>query len=350
MKRLGLVLLAAAGVLHAAPIYQCAFNAGGYTVAGCYSTTAFVNTNDTLDWGNQNGIVHDGTGSGYGAAMSNSFSVGDSNQTPWTTWSENGSVQVGLGILPGQSNLASPVFDRVDNAGYVEASSGSYVFPTTVPGLNVYAGRFSSPPNEGTQYNQQTSYTSANLAGYIGEHLVRLHGSTNSGILITFSQPVYSVGLRVSAMGSATITAGGNTATGQDLKILAYNVTNPTSDTLPYLSYELLDTSGWGQCQGLNMRTPNNASGHPTPCNDAPFIGIDSTSPLFTTTPLINLPNNPWISSVFIQSTDNIGVLLDELFIQDVDPSATPEPGVFLLIGSGLLVIGMRARSRRSNR
>jgi len=348
VRSLGLVLLITAGSLHASSIYQCSFNGGGYTVAGCYSTTSFINTNDSLDWGNQNTKVTNGSGSGFGSAINNSYNVGINNTSPWMTNTASGSVRVGVGIVPTSFSGAAQI-DRVDNLGYAQLSDGTYTLSNNVPGLDSFGGQFGGQPNETSQYAGQTDYTSVSvggvaLSGYQGDHLIRLDGSS-SGILITFSQPVYRVGLRVSAMNDTQTTIVGTTAV-QDLKIQAYNIANPTNTTQPFLSYELQDSSGYGTCAGINTLS-GGPPGAPTPCNAAPFIGIDATSSLFTTAPLVTLSNNPWISSIFISSTDNVGFLLDELFIQDVNPDAAPEPAMFLLIGSGLLALGAIARYRR---
>ncbi|HTP35473.1 MAG TPA: hypothetical protein VMJ75_25020 [Candidatus Acidoferrales bacterium] len=348
MRSLILTVLLTGGSLHASSIYQCSFNGGGYSVAGCYSTTSFINTNDSLDWGNQNGTVTDGSGSGFGSAINNSYNVGINDTNPWVTHTANGSIQVGVGIMP-TSFSGTAQIDRVDNLGYAQLSDGTYTLSNNVPGLDSFGGQFGGQPNSSSQYAGQTDYSSVSmggvaLSGYQGDHLIRLDGSS-SGILITFSQPVYRVGLRVSAMNDTQTTMVGSTAV-QDLKIQAYNITDPANTSHPFLSYELQDSGGYGTCAPINTLS-GGPPGTPTPCNAAPFIGIDATSSLFTTAPLVTLPNNPWISSVFISSTDNVGFLLDELFIQDMDPDAAPEPAMFILIGSGLLALGAIARYRR---
>jgi hypothetical protein len=233
---------------------------------------------------------------------------------------------------------SNPIIERRDNLALVPDGFGSW----TTPGPTVlkYDGRFDAPPDPSTQ-----------ASPYIGDHLIGFQ-TGNAGILLTFNVPIYSVGFRISARSNTqgTVNAvGGGTGNAQDVRVQAFNITNPTNLTVPYLSFQLQDSTGFGQCTGLGNIDSDNPN--PQPCNDAPYIGIDSTSSLFTTSPIQALPGNPWISSVYITSTDPNGFYIDQLYLNtqvtSVDTGA-PEPATPILIGSGLAAAAMFLKRRRS--
>jgi hypothetical protein len=321
-------------------IYQCSFNAGAFTTTGCYSTTAFTSTNDFLDWGAP-------APNGFGAATS--LATHDITSSPWTTSSNNGAVTVGVSQ---NSNPSPGTVERVDNFTVIPDGAGGWTnsgFP-----VSSYDGRFNSltnplpPPVNSTQYNSA-------LTPYYGDHLIGYQSSIGNSILLTFSQPVYAVGFRISSRSNTqtTLQSPGNLV--QDVRVAAYNTMSPGLATAPYLSYELQDPTGFGTC---STSTPGRLQPNPIPCNDAPYIGIDSSSALFTSAPLQSLPSSPWISSVVISSADLNGFFIDELFIQDVDPNGgtglpgdgggAPEPATTVLMAGGLGVTAFLSRKRRS--
>jgi hypothetical protein len=320
--RLVLFLSLAAAPLHALGIYQCSYNAGAFTTAGCYGTTAFVSTNDFLDWGAPNP-------SGLGQALPSNH-----QNVPWTT-NTNGGIGVGISQI---SNPNSSDVQRVDNLAVIPNGSGGW----TNVGIPVtsFNGHFDALPDATTQYNSVAT-------PYYGDHLIGF-SSSNASILLTFTQPIYAVGFRISARSnSQTTIQTGTGAAVQDLTVQAFNTANPTIATLPFLSYELQDPDGFGTCSGLTPTGPR--APNPVPCNDAPYIGIDSTNSMFTSTPLQALPGSPWISSILISSTDPVGFYIDELFIQNAGVSTdTPEPATPLLIGSGLAIAALLFKKRRS--
>lgn len=325
--------------LHAVPVFQCSYNAGAFVTAGCYSTTAFLATNDFLDWGAPGP-------SGFGSALnSNAGGTHDISASPWTTNTNNGNLAVGItqfGAGTGNSNVS-----RVDNMTWVlDANNDATTLGSSF--LRQAGGYFNAPPNSSTQYNSLAS-------PYYGDHLIGYNANGGS-LILTFSRPVDAVGFRISSRSNGQSDTVGGTPV-QSLTVQAYNVTNPIVSTQPYLSYELQDSDAFGACSPLQNRVflPGDTfHQHPkvSACNTAPFIGIDSASANFTSVPLQSLPNSPWISSILISSTDPNGFYIDGLFINDASfvSGNTPEPGTPFLVAGGLALAGLLAKVRRGPR
>jgi hypothetical protein len=206
---------------------------------------------------------------------------------------------------------ASPAFRRVNNEVYVWDPNlngvGAWVIPenSVDPAIhtdNTYDGHFNAPgpspqPGDGT-------------------HLLDMNGT--GSYVITFNQGINAVGLLMSVQGS-----GFNTDF--DATISAFG----QSGSL--LATYLIDTTGvGGQCDSIN-------SNPPTPCNDAPFLGVKAPGNL----------SNQQIYQIVISATTGVGnlssVLLGPLQF-DLVPS--PEPSVVFLCGAGLVLIGVLRRKQ----
>jgi hypothetical protein len=279
------MLLLLATVLITLPVYadtyRCSYDGQSYvgmwstgfgSASDCYSTSLFTNnTNTVVDWGAA-------PPSGLGVA-GGTFSSGASVTTA------DGLVTIGVGTL-----TAGQTIVRADNN-----TSG-------------WAGDFK-----------------------YGDQLIGIGTPTSSGsIVITFSQPIYAVGFRISAVLAGTSLSWESYYV-QDVKVTAYNI-NDTQTA----SYQLEDSLGAGTCTGLSPVLQ---------CNTSPYIGIDSTSSLFGGSGA----TSPWIKSIVISDPGAVGFYLDQLQIQD-QPAETvaPEPGTTLLIGSGLVLAAVCFRQRRN--
>jgi len=310
---------------NASSLYQCSFNAGAFTVAGCYSSTAFVTTNDFLDWG---APVANG---GFGIAVNNQKTLANGTDT----WNGTAYVNTGLGVQVGISPptfTAGVTLQRADDAALVVDSFGNVTGSLPIP-FTSYVGDFSAPPLASTQ-------STTGQGTYYGDHLMGLV-SSSSPLVITFTGgPVYAVGFRISARSNAQSIPGSGEPSGsyaqgqnaQDVIVTAYH------GTTAVMSYELQDYLGFGTCNALSNTDPV------VPCNTAPYIGIDTNDTThFGTTGY----SAGWITSIQINSVDPNGFYIDQLQIQDQAPVVgAPEPGTTVLIGSGLILAAMLARKR----
>ncbi len=318
---------------NAAAIYQCSFNAGAFTTSGCYSQTAFVATNDFLDWGASTAA------GGFGVALSSGANkaLGNDGATTWDGFAyNNNALGVKVGVNPA-TYTAAPVLQRADNAAYIVDGTGLAI--DTVPStIRTYIGDFSAPPIASTQ-----STTGAGT--YYGDHLMGLTDSS-SPLVITFTGgPVYAVGFRVSSRdqnpqipgsGEPSLSFPGATKA-EDVIVTAYH------NGVAVLSYELQAKDGFGTCPGLNNPDGN---GDIVPCNSAYYVGIDTNNTaMFGAT--AGTYGAGWITSISINSMDTAGFYIDQLQIQDQAPVVgAPEPGTTVLIGSGLILAAMLARKR----
>ena len=149
----------------------------------------------------------------------------------------------------------------------------------------MFQGHFDSIPDAGSG----TPY---------GDHLVGF-SSAQGPLLIQFSDALMSVGFNISS----------KVLLGVDATVKAYAVLNPTSSDIPIFLYQ----------------SP------PVPCNDAPFVGIASSS--------------AQIRSLLISSTDTAGFYINGLYL---GTEQVPEPAAVFLIGGGLLLIGGVSRKYRA--
>jgi hypothetical protein len=259
--------------------------------AGACATQANFSTlapNDSLDW------------SKLGSAATGPLGVSNTWNTslgPWQTMTSGG---IGVGLTKGPGFTGGPTLERVDN-GLLYFNGTAWVPVDASTQASTFQGHFDSIPDAtaGTPY---------------GDHLVGFQ-SAQGPLLIQFSTDINSVGFYIST----------KTSTSVDATIKAYNVLNPTSSTVPIVSYRVTDTAGGGICTALD-------GGPPVPCKDAPFLAIDALSNHF--------------SSIVISTTDNSGFYIDQMYIAAAEE--VPEPVSSLLIGGGIVLFGFVSRKFRT--
>jgi len=228
--------------------------------------------------------------------------------TPWQ--STTGSLLgVGLAFGPGYSGGANTLL-RVDNFFRYEASPGFWkaynASGSPYSSYNTYMGMFDALPDAG--------------AGSPGDHLIS--AGSNHPIEIQFDRGINGVMFRVS-----TPTSGDVHAT-----IQAYAVQNPGLGDIPIYTYSIIATNASGLCATLN----NGNLTAPTPCNSAPYIGIEG------------MPQN--IRSVVVSTTDAAGLLIGGLYLDDTFDPGAPEPATFTLFGGALAAFAVMARRKKTIR
>jgi hypothetical protein len=259
----------------------------GFTITPCGQT--FV-ANDFLNYG---APVSSG---GLGEATN----PGASNLGTTVAVSANG-VQVAI-----TSDLS---LERADNTVYAwNPSSSSWVIPTLI---NTFGGQFNAPSEPTYTGSSGSAYGPNNYPYQYGDPLL---GVTSPNMMppemtFSFSQQLYGVALKISSVTNPNFVA-----------ILdAYN-------SLGHLigSYDL-DTNGTGVgglCSSLNSSTA------PVPCNDAPVIQFYDPQ--------------GHIASIVLTVNDMSGFFVDGLSLD----SGAPEPETAPLIGGGLIVLALIAKTR----
>jgi hypothetical protein len=318
------------GVLCASGILGCI----GSTLPGdvCYGsaqsffTNALITTPVTLDWQTAFGRAN----------ASNSLSPNPDNPhnldgngfetTPWTTMIDGVKVGVTVGSDFTAANPALGRFlARVNNEEFVwDPNLNRWVVPESShdPGIFTsftYAGHFDAPgapagiPQTGD-----------------GAHLLEMFNGNNGpfgtgSYVINFDKGISAAGLLVSVRGSGTNTDFEATMTAFD-------------KNGEFLATYVVNTAGLGgQCDSL-FGVVGVAGSPPTPCNDAPFIGVRAPGNI----------DSPQIFSIVISATTGVGnldsVLLDSLQFE----VAAPEPAVVFLCGAGLVLISVLRRKQRA--
>jgi hypothetical protein len=308
LRRVGQILgvyLLVHSVACASGITGCLFDSVSMNLNQCYSANTFFTTPlntapVTVDWG-----------TAFGRAITDlGNNPHDVSKNPWTT--NIAGVNVGVTVdsdFRSDDGTAGRFLTRVDNEVKVwDPQLNAWVVPES-----------SSDPSIFTSYTYGGHFNAPGPAPLPGEgaHLLEMfNGNTNGfgtgSYVINFDQGISSAGLLVSIRGSGTNTDF-------DATINAFDKNGV------FLATYVINTAGvGGQCTGLN-NTP------PTPCNDAPFIGIHA-------------PTNTQIYRIVISATTGVGnldsVLLDSLQFE----VAAPEPAVVFLCGAGLVLIGVLRR------
>ena len=257
----------------------------------CYNPNTFFSNPLTVDWG-----------TAFGQATTSNPQ--NQSSTPWTT--SIAGVTVGVNIGSDYSGTGTPSLMRVNNETSLWNGT-SWVNPAFLPSSDprqaqfTFDGHFNAPgptPSSGD-----------------GDHLLTLNGNNTGSFVINLSQGVNSAGLLLSTVGPGLNLDFGATIRAYD------NHSN-------LLATYHIDTQGvGGECASIS-------SNPPTPCNDAPFIGIQA--------PL----NNQMIYQLVISATNTSGgadgLLLDSFEFQE--GITLPEPGVLILCGTGLALIGFWRR------
>jgi hypothetical protein len=164
--------------------------------------------NDSLDW------------SKLGSAATGPLGV---SNTTWNTslgpWSAMTNSCITVGLTKGPGFTGGPTLERVDNGFlYFNGSTWGQIDASTQ--ASMFNGHFDSIPDPGAG------------APY-GDHLVGFQAGQGP-LLIQFSMPINSVGFYISTKNSSTV----------DATIKAYDTLNPTTSTIPVLSYRVTDTAG----------------------------------------------------------------------------------------------------------
>jgi len=287
----GLVLLASAAVCSVslgATSLTCSLND---VAQSCYQQFQF-SQDPTLSWLSALGAANQGLHSG-----------------PWTA--SNQAVNVTLS--------SAGLLQRSDNTAF--AWDGfEWTLPALVPGgagISTFAGRFAAPDLPCLAGPPACGYAGTDVGltgGQFGDYLVGVIGG--APLTISFATPVTSAGFLVSARTLLDFSA----------TLQAYDSQNNLIGT-----YAIVAGGLGGTCAGLTAFI----NGMPQPCTGdngfyapAPFIGFVSS------------PSNQ-ITRLVLQTDDNSGLFLDQMYFTNV-----PEPATVLLTGGGLGLLAWLLRRR----
>jgi len=299
---LGVLCLILGSSLSATTVSGCLLDSASTT---CY-TTGMFSFADSLDWGAA--VNLGGTGqSGFGPAYQNAGNP--QSALPWNARSV-GNVNIYASLAAGFTG--TPVLTRADNAywgyGPVTTTGGTFnqyepLDTETAPQhLITFAGHFANDP---TNLNPTL----------LGEHLLG-NISGNGNLVLAFGQNVSQIGFKIAS--NTTSSNSDFTAT-----IIAYNGTNILH------TYTANVGGGGGICDGLKPAFPNATP--PVPCNDAAFIAMDAG------------PHRITSIQVFTSNL-NGGFFINGL---QFNADEVPEPGITLLMASGLAGLWLFSTTRR---
>jgi len=283
-----------AGTLPATSVLTCGFNGGALGSTGCYTNT--FSFSESLDWSDAYGTADtvNNPNAVYNPVLNG----------PWNATTGNG-LTVGATLGPAYNGTQTTIA-RADNFQMVFAGEEEGWQVAAFAGYENYAlygGMFDAQPD--------------GFAGFPGDHLLY----TNHGegpLQLRFSQGVSGAMFRIS-----TPTSGDVNAT-----VKAYASLNPGLLDTPLMIYTINATNAAGSC-GTLINFTNDA---PTPCNLAPYIGIQGF--------------NGDIRSLVISTTDSAGLLIDTLYL-DENVTDGPEPGTFGLFGCAVTLLGIMVRRKR---
>jgi hypothetical protein len=299
MRRTLVLLGVAVGVVlnAGATSVSCTLNS---VVQSCYEQNQ-VPYDETINW-------LTGLGEAYGGPHSGAWST--SNQAVNVTLTSASELQ------------------RTDNTAYAWDGS-EWTLPEMGPGgtvtvggateyISTYEGHFGAPDLPSTSAPYATPST-ADLGGEFGDDLVETLGG--APLTISFATPVTSVGFMVSARSLANFSA----------TLQAYDSAGDLLGT-----YVLTAMGLGGICSGLS----DFSTGNPQPCTDsdgnyyspAPFIAF--------------LGQNNDISKLVLSTNDSTGLLIDQMYVDQMFGQQVPEPETLILFGSGLCVFAWLLRRR----
>jgi hypothetical protein len=298
MRRLWRYILLVGSLAHilcANPVLTCSFSAvGALSNSGCY--TAPFNTVETVD-----------LQTAFGTASPSAHDL----SAPGSSWNYTTANNLTVGLtLPFDYSGGTHSLLRIDNfITYFDPGSGLWrIYNNNTPGnpyvnYAAYQGMFNSQPNIG--------------AGSPGDHLIGSQAGLGA-MEIDFNQGISGIMFRIS-----TPTTGDVNAT-----INAYAVEHPTALDVPIMTYRINSTQSAGLCAGLA-----NGFNAPTPCNTAPWIGIEN--------------GNNQIRSVIVNSADS-STYIGNFYIDDggLGGVTDPEPGTFVLFGSAFAGLAFAAKRR----
>ena len=287
----GLVLLAVAaiGVDLRATSLSCTLTIGNNVSQGCYQQSQF-SSDPTVNWLTGLGEATQGLQSG-----------------PWTT--SNQAINVTL--------TSAGLLQRADNTAFAW-DGAEWTLPSLITSnISTFAGRFAAPNLPCLAGPPTCSYATPDVGltgGQFGDNLVGVVGG--APLTITFATPVTSAGFQVSARTLLDFSA----------TLQAYDAQNNLIGT-----YAIVATGLGGTCAGLTAFL----NGNPQPCTGdnayfapAPFIGFVA-------------PPNEQIARLVLQTNDNTGLFLDEIY-------GVPEPSGMVLVSGGLGLLAWLLRRRRS--
>jgi hypothetical protein len=267
----------------------------------CYQQSQ-VSYDETVNW-------LTGLGEAYGGPHSGAWST--SNQAINVTLSSPATLQ------------------RSDNTGFAWDGS-EWTLPDFAPGgsvniggtteyISTYSGHFAAPNLPSTTAPFATP-TVGELGGLFGDDLVGTLGG--APLTISFATPVTSAGFMVTARSLANFTA----------TLQAYDSAGALLGT-----YILTAMGLGGACSGLG----DFSTGNPQPCTD-------STSSYYSPAPFIGfLGQNNDISTLVLQTNDNTGLFIDQMYVDESFGPQVPEPETLILFGSGLCVFAWLLRRRK---
>lgn len=310
-----LATAALSGHLYASSV-TCSFN-GGVTSSTCYGAGVSFFSNDSLNFL-----------TAFGSASRAPYN--EQQNGPLTGTTANGvgvSVSLGPGgTMPGGLVVPAPnttYISRIDNTQDVWAQNAlawdQPGDPGYTPNFMYYAGHFAAPTHTTT-----LSEASGGWGDYLLGPTAANGKAGNTPLVFTFSTPVSGVGFNISTVSGSTDDINTNFLAELD----AY------SGTTLLGSYFLTANGLGGYCPTVESFISN-----PSACNDAPFIGFTSSTRDITS-----------VTVDAIDSTGNFGFLLANMVANDPDIPATPEPGEFLLCGSGMLILGLLGRKHLAPR
>jgi hypothetical protein len=263
-----------------------------------------------LDWGAAANLGGSGQ-SGFGAAYQNAGNPHDVSILPWNARSA-GNVNIFASLAPGSTGAKT--LTRADNTYW-----GYGPFTTSMGTINLYqpldvitapqhlvtfAGHFDATP---TSLDPTT----------LGTHLL---GDSNGPLLLSFDHDISRIGFKI-----ASNDPGSNTNFGATL--VAYNGTTVLH------TYSINVLGGGGICDSLRVPSNNPNLTPPVPCNDAAFIALDAGPQHFTSIQVFTTSPNGFFISGLQFSIDSFG--------------ETPEPGMVLLMSSGLAGLWLFSILRR---
>lgn len=300
-RRALLLALITIGTLPAATVLTCGFN-GALSDVGCYSFPTF-SFNETLDWQ-----------TAYGDANGTHATTYDPVTGPWIAPATASGLLLGATFGPAYSG--TDLISRVDNFAKVAVGDG-FKLASREPGYadwQTYAGTFGAAPDLG--------------AGSPGDHLLNTSGGVGA-LELQFNRGISGALFRIS-----TPTSGDVNAT-----VAAYGVLNPTALDTPLMRYTINAHANGGPTPGGTCATLSDpALITPIPCNNAPYIGIQTGA--------YN------IRSLVISTPDGAGGLyIDTLYLSDASDPSVPEPSTFALTGiAGILALLGRRRMQRDQK